>query len=187
MVIVFGGSFNPPTRAHLEIIKKLLDTYRDSTVLVLPVGNDYKKSELIDFKHRFEMLKLLTKGLDRVILSDLEAHKTYNGTLGSLDELSKTYQELCFVTGADNLNQFHTWINYEKLLRSYPFLIMTRKSGLSKEEAEKLFESYEHYFTYIPFEMDVQSSDIRKNINAHQKDLTEEVLKYIQENHLYGV
>lgn len=187
MIIVFGGSFNPPTRAHLEIINKLLDTYRDSTVLVLPVGNDYKKSELIDFKHRFAMLKRLTNHLERVIISDLEAHKTYNGTLGSLNELSKTYHELCFVIGADNLNQFHTWINYEELLKSYPFLIMTRNSGLSKDEAEKMFESYEHHFTYIPFEMDVQSSDIRKNIHAHIQDITEEVFQYIQENHLYGV
>ena len=187
MVIVFGGSFNPPTRAHLEIIKKLLNTFEDSTVLVLPVGNDYKKSELIDFKHRFEMLKRLTKNIDRVIISDLEAHKTYNGTLGSLSELSKSYNDLYFVTGADNLNTFDTWISYEKLLKSYPFIIMTRKSGLTQEDAEHMFAPYEHNFTYIPFEMDIQSSDIRKMVKKHQKDLTDEVFQYIQENHLYGV
>jgi len=35
--------------------------------------------------------------------------------------------------------------------------------------------------------MDIQSSDIRKMVKKHQKDLTDEVFQYIQENHLYGV
>ena len=49
MMIVFGGAFNPPTIAHLNIIKKLLSTYKGSHVLLLPVGNDYSKSEFFDY------------------------------------------------------------------------------------------------------------------------------------------
>ena len=186
MVIVFGGSFNPPTVAHLEIIKKLLNTYMDSTVLILPVGNDYQKQELIPFTHRFEMLKLLVKDLDRVIISDLESKKTYNGTLESLNELSKTYENLHFVIGSDNLLQFETWINYKQLLKSYPFIVMTRKCGLNKQQAEVLFREYDHHFIYLPFQMNVQSSKIRSAIHQKKDHLTHEVFDYIQKNHLYG-
>ena len=186
MVIVFGGSFNPPTRAHQEIVKKLLNTFLDSTILLLPVGNDYKKPELIDFKHRYEMLKLLTKDLDQVIVSDLESKKAYNGTLESLNELSKTYQDIHFVIGSDNLKQFDTWINYKTLLKSYPFIVMMRKTGLTKEEAEQLFKDIDHNFTYVSFSMNIESSNIRKSLRNYHKDLTKDVYEYIQKNHLYG-
>jgi len=43
MVLVFGGSFNPPTKAHLEIVEKLLERYEHARVLLLPVGDDYQK------------------------------------------------------------------------------------------------------------------------------------------------
>ncbi|TNF09606.1 MAG: nicotinate (nicotinamide) nucleotide adenylyltransferase [Bacillota bacterium] len=186
MVIVFGGSFNPPTRAHLEIIKKLLDTFKDSTVLVLPVGNDYKKRELEKFHHRFDMLKLLCNGMDRVIISDLEAKKTYNGTLGSLKELSKTYHNLHFVIGSDNLKDFHTWISYQELLKTYPFIVMKRETGLTEEDTEVLFKDLEHHFTFIPFSVNIESSKIRKSVHERKTDLTHEVYEYIQKNHLYG-
>ena len=186
MVIVFGGSFNPPTCAHLEIIKTLLITYPDSTVLVLPVGNDYQKPELVSFVHRYEMLKRLIKDLDRVYISDLESKKTYNGTLESLNELSKSYSNIHFVIGSDNLLQFETWINYKELLKSYPFIVMTRKRGLNKQQAEVLFKDYEHQFIYMPFQMDIESSKIRSAIFDKKNELTKEVFDYIQKNHLYG-
>lgn len=186
MVIVFGGSFNPPTRAHLEIIKKLLDSFKDSTVLVLPVGNDYNKPELISFEHRYKMLNILVHGIDRVSVSDLEAKKTYNGTLGSLNELSKSYQNLHFVIGSDNLKDFHTWINYKELLKSYPFIVMKRSTGLSESEASDMFKDLEHHFIFVPFSMDIESSKIRKSVHLNKLDLTQEVYEYIQQNHLYG-
>jgi nicotinate-nucleotide adenylyltransferase len=186
MVIVFGGSFNPPTFAHLEIVKTLLNTFKDSTVLLLPVGNDYQKPELIDFSHRFNMLTLMTKHLDRVIISELESQKKYNGTLESLKELSKTYKDIFFVIGSDNLVQFETWINYQELLKSYPFIIMMRKTGLTEKEAEVMFSHLKHQFIFVPFDVNIQSSQVRKSIQNQHMNITKEVFEYIQKNHLYG-
>lgn len=185
MMIVFGGAFNPPTIAHLNIIKKLLGVFPFAKLLVLPVGNDYKKEELVDFEHRYEMLKRTLDGIDRVLISKLEANKTYNGTLESLNALSQTYDQLCFVIGSDHLEHLKTWINYEKLLKSYPLIVMTRKSGLTQKQAETLFDGVEHQFYFIDFEENISSSELRQSANLRKTWLVPSVIDYIKVHKLY--
>ena len=58
MIIVYGGTFNPPTVAHQLIAIKLLKTLNQE-IHLLPVGENYPwKSFYVPFKQRFEMLKL---------------------------------------------------------------------------------------------------------------------------------
>jgi nicotinate-nucleotide adenylyltransferase len=185
MNIVFGGSFNPPTIAHLEMIKKLLSTFDGSNVLLLPVGDDYKKPELLSFFHRFEMVKILIRGLDHVYTSDIEAVNHYQGTLESLRRLEKTYKNLHFVIGSDHLHELNQWINYKELLKSYPFIVLGRKNSLTKQEAEVLYQDIEHHFIYIDFDQDISSTEVRLNKQKRKTHLTPEINKYIIENHLY--
>lgn len=188
MNIIYGGSFNPPTIAHLHIITTLLDIFDNSKVIVLPVGNDYKKPDLIDFNHRYMMLTLLLESrLQSVIISDLENHKGYKGTLKALEDLSKTYNDLHFVIGSDNLESLKTWISYKDLLHKYPFIVMNRNHFMTKEKAEMMFKDIKHKFIFIDFDMDVSSTKIRENIDDNKKYLTKEVYKYIKNHKLYEV
>ena len=43
----FGGSFNPPTIAHLDLVKKAIQKYQLDKVYFVPVNNFYKKEELL--------------------------------------------------------------------------------------------------------------------------------------------
>jgi len=185
MLIVFGGAFNPPTVAHLNIIKKLLSTFNGSQVLILPVGDDYKKPELIPFHYRMDMLNLLIEGIDHVMVSSLEKDSGYMGTLASLKELKKSYEDVHFVMGSDQLSGLKSWIRHEELLESFPFIIMTRKDSLSEQDAEVLFSQLKHHFTFVPFDTDMSSTQVRKNLKASKKYLTEQVHQYIIKNHLY--
>ena len=185
MLIVFGGAFNPPTVAHLNIIKKLLSTFQGSQVLILPVGDDYHKPELIDFQYRIDMLNLLVQDMDQVIVSSLEKDTKYKGTLASLKELSKTYQDIHFVIGSDNLEGLKSWIKYEELLASYPFIVMTRKHAVNEMDAEKMFSDLKHDFSFIEVDEEASSTKVRKNQSYRKKYLTEQVYQYIIKNHLY--
>jgi nicotinate-nucleotide adenylyltransferase len=188
MNIIYGGSFNPPTIAHLHIITSLLKTFDNSKVIVLPVGNDYKKPDLIDFKHRFLMLKLLLEPMKSdVLISDLENHSGYHGTLKTLEKLSKTYNKIHFVIGSDNLESLKTWISYQDLLIKYPFIVMNRNHFMTEEQAEKMFKDIKHKFIFLDFDMDVSSSRIREDIEKHKKYLTKEVYEYIKNHKLYEV
>ena len=55
----FGGSFNPPTYAHLNIAVDSLRKLNVDKLFFVPVGNTYKKPYLIDEKYRYEMLEIM--------------------------------------------------------------------------------------------------------------------------------
>lgn len=186
MNIVYGGAFNPPTIAHLFIIKTLLNKFEDAHVIVLPVGNDYDKKSLVDFNHRFMMLKLMTSSYqDRVLVSDLEHQEGFKGTISALNQLSKQYDNLHFVIGSDNLEGLKNWIEYKELLRSYPFIIMNRNHYMEKKDAEDMFKDTKHHFMFIDFNMEVSSSKIREHIEKNKHLLTKEVYQYIKKHQLY--
>ena len=185
MIIVFGGSFNPPTKAHQSIMVTVKRVYPEAHILLLPVGNDYHKPDLVDIKHRLAMLKLLVEDMPDVTVSDLEEQGEYGGTLASLDALSKTYDDIYFLIGADQLPYFTTWIRYTELLKRYPLIVMTRRNAPDRTLAEALFKHVEHTFHFIDFDVPISSSDIRKEPSMRDQWLTEPVLDYIHENHLY--
>jgi len=161
MNYVYGGSFNPPTKAHQKIIKKIMELESCENLIILPVGDDYQKPYLASFSHRYEMLKLLISYDKHIIISDIEQKNPYQGTLKSLDILKKTYKKLSFVIGSDQLDKLHTWIDYQTLLASYPFVILQRDQILNKDIIEKQFEMVKHEFIWIPFEQDMSSTKAR--------------------------
>lgn len=184
MVYVYGGSFNPPTLAHKRIIETILKHDPSGEVIVIPVGNDYRKIGLIDVEHRLNMLKRTLKDIPRVHISRLEIDYPYKGTLASLDKLSETYDALCYVIGSDQLPDIKKWIDYESLLKKYPFVIMMRHN-MHPDDAEYLVQGLDHDFQYIHFDQPMASTDIRHKIHGYEKNLDPDVLSYILENHLY--
>lgn len=186
MNIVYGGAFNPPSLAHIEIVNKLLEKYPKSNVILLPVGNDYNKQELIDFKDRYKMLKLCFKDNKRVIISKLENEIKFNGTINSLNILSNSYNNIHLVTGSDNIVKFKTWIRYEDLLRTYPLIIIDRDKIDVNSEMEK-FKYLNVQYERIYFDSKINSTMIRKDLNTFKEWLNIDVYNYILKNKLYGV
>ena len=49
----FGGSFNPPTYAHINVAKMSIEKFNLDAVYFVPVGNLYNKLSLIDENYRY--------------------------------------------------------------------------------------------------------------------------------------
>lgn len=186
MNIVYGGSFNPPTVAHERIIKLLLQRFNPEHIIIMPVGtNYYHKNSLASNSYRIKMLELLTLNFTNVIISTIEMDEDYQGTYHTLKKLSKTYNDLVFVMGADNLLDLDKWISKDKLLKEFSFLVFERNDIDLKEVIEKKYFDYKEHFTLIDLHMKVSSSSIRDDIENNKEMLTKEVYDYIKENHLY--
>ncbi len=54
----FGGSFNPPTNAHINLAKRALEECELDKVIFVPIGDFYEKAGLVSGKHRYNMLKI---------------------------------------------------------------------------------------------------------------------------------
>lgn len=186
MNIVYGGSFNPPTKAHKEVILNLIKKFKPNKVIIVPCGNNYNRKNLIDFSYRFDMLNILTKNIENVVISDIEAKtQNYCGTLYTLDNLSKEYSDLYFVMGADNLITIKTWIKWEELLDKYHFIIFKRSDIDTKYYINNNLKKYKDRFNIIDFNNSISSTKIRDNIEENKELLDSEVYKYIKTNSLY--
>jgi len=190
MKVVFGGAFNPVTKAHMDVYHYLKEQVEFSEFIFLPVSSAYTKSELASNYHRLNMLSIVTKGYADIEVSKLEIDDSdFLGTYQSLIRLyDKKEDELAFVVGADNLLKMHKWINIEGILSEFKVIVLGR-NGLDIEELirerEVLDRHRNSFLVFDQFSRDISSTTFRETLN--KADVEEEVFAYIVENKLYGV
>ena len=183
----FGGSFDPPHRAHLEIIQyccKLSDK-----LLLIPAANSPLKNKppVAEGFHRIKMLKLMIQDLDSPIeIEDWEINQSGPSyTYDTIQHLQENYPDSNFsmVMGADQLMKFHRWKNYEGIMTLVQILGFNRDSCDFTPLAEM-------NLTWLnDFKVDISSSIIREKISMGESFkyyLTSSIQSYIQKNNLYG-
>ena len=103
---VFGGSFNPPHKMHLNIGVQLVNKQYVDNVIYVPTGSKYKyKNNLLPDKNRLEMLEILTKNYEYLDVNDYELKDEVVYTCETLAYFKEVYpnDDIYFVCGADNL------------------------------------------------------------------------------------
>ena len=187
---IFGGSFNPPHNMHQDIALNLIkENYLDKVIFV-PTGNYYPKSELIEFKHRYQMLKLMVGSNSDVKVSDYESKGELTYTYQTLDYFQSLYSnaEIYFILGSDNLKSFKKWRNYEYILKKYKILVINRND----DDIKGLLSDYIDYQNNIisadiPLK-EISSTEIRKQIRNGidlKNKLDKQVIEYIKKMKLY--
>lgn len=199
IIAIYGGSFNPPTIAHENIARDILHLSDINKLIYLPVGDAYKKKNLIESNYRYKMLKIITNKLVsedfNVEISTLEMdtdRRLY--TIESLRILKEKYKkDLAFVMGTDNIKEFNSWSNPQSLLEEFYFIVIEREeddvSKLIKENP--LLSKYQDKFLILKDTSykSISSTYIRENIKNTelvQSYIDKEVLSYIKKNNLYG-
>jgi len=182
MEVVYGGCFNPPTIAHQEIISYLANHY--DKVILIPTGNDYNKVGLIDYKNRVEMLNIIIKPYNNVVISTIEFEKKFDGTFQSLRELNHPV----FACGDDCIDQISTWKEPKTLLSENRFLVFSRNHSIDELKKivneDELLKSYSDHFEFVNLQLSNISSTNFRNLKSYEQ-LNEEVAEYIQKNNLY--
>ena len=174
---IFMGSFNPPHKGHLSIMNYLLNNNYVDKILVVPTLNYWDKNNLVDIKHRINMLKFYE---NEKIMIDID-HNKYIYTIDLINEIKKLYpsDELIIIMGADNIIDLDKWKNYQDLLK-YNIIIMNR----SDIDISKYTSKYNGNFTIInDFNIPISSTITRNNLSSEYLD--NNILKYIEENNLY--
>ena len=185
MIIIYGGAFNPPTRAHYLISKKLIDDFNPDTFYFLPVGEKYNKPGMASFNHRFKMAEILCSKLKNSVVSTKENEEKFRGTYYMLKEFSKIDNDLYFVMGADNFDYLDNWIMAKNLIEEFKFIVLTRKGFDVFKLIEEKYHEHKNNFTIVEIDLPISSTEFR--INKDKDILLDEVYDYILENDLYEV
>ncbi len=176
---IYVGSFNPPHKGHINIVKYLLEKQIIDKVLIVPTKEYWDKQNLAPLQDRINMLKFF-EGEDIII--DTENNE-YEYTYQLMRALKEKYtdSELHLIIGADNIINFHKWKNYEELLQ-YKIIIMNR----GNIDIDKYTSNYlnANFIVLKDFKnLDISSTEIRNNLNDRYLD--KKVLQYIKKKKLY--
>lgn len=128
-IAIFGGSFDPPHNGHLEIIKKLnyIDTL--DLILVIPAFiNPFKNKINFNANLRLKCLKILTKDLSKVIISDYEIKNKIYHTINTINYFKKKCnpKNVFLVIGADILESIKKWYKYQEIINDTTLIVATR-------------------------------------------------------------
>ncbi len=188
---LFGGTFNPVHKGHVNLVKNFKDKLSLDKVLVIPTAvPPHKQAEsLVSSEDRLSMCRLAFGTLAEV--SDVEiARGGRSYTVETLEELKKIYKDddLYFLVGSDMLLSFKRWYRWEDILT------MCTLCATDRDNEETCRDADEEFFSKIIFcdfpKTVVSSSEVREKL-AFREDVSdlvpEEVEKYIREKGLYNV
>lgn len=177
----FGGCFNPPTIAHLELAKTVLQEFNLDKIVFVPMSDFYSKKGLISQEHRYNMLILLTKSERKMEISNFEFEcKKRLYAIDAFKMIDEMYDcEKYFIMGSDNYINIGKWKSSEEL-KKYNYIILDRLNTIEPANNIKIIKN--KIFSGI------SSSKVRCDIlngKDVSKYITEDVYKYVKQNKLY--
>ena len=196
-IVIFGGAFNPPTRAHLDIATEALYYLDAEKVLFVPVSDLYKKDDVEISYHRVNMLNLAIGNFRRLEIdfTEVDAVKlTY--TYETVEKIKSQYQdkELFLLIGADNLEDFKNWKNQRSIMENCSLLVVNRNNSSIDEiiESNEILTEFKDKIIEAPIEeIEISSTEVRNRIASGELEglenlVDKEVIEYMVENKLYS-
>jgi len=120
-VAIFGGSFDPPTRAHVQIPIAVRDAIGADLLLVIPAAVSPFKPDGAGAtdKQRLQMLELAFADHRAVAISSIELDR--GGPSYTVETLEAIRRDnpgvaLRLIIGADNATNFHRWRRPQRIL-----------------------------------------------------------------------
>ena len=184
---LFFGSFNPMHIGHKIIASYMVEfSNLDKVMFVVSPQNPLKqKNSLLDQYHRLQIIRAEEEDNPKLSVSDIEFKMPQPSyTIDTLVRLKEEHPEndYALIMGADNLQNFHKWKNYEQILENYSIYVYPRP-GIEIEGTHKNI----HIIDGVP-QMEISSSFIRKSIKEG-KDISylmpEKAWKYTDEMNFY--
>jgi nicotinate-nucleotide adenylyltransferase len=168
-VILFPGTWNPPTIAHVDIARAAL-LHADEVIWVLPRSFPHKAFEAADFKARCAMLRMLTPESD-----GFSAAVSTGGLYAEIAQEAREYLgpgiDISIALGRDAAERIATWDYgrpgfFDEFVQEFKLLVAARRGDFSP--------SHRHAgrISALPMSAtwdDVSSTEVRRRIVAGEE------------------
>ncbi|MDR0915197.1 MAG: nicotinate (nicotinamide) nucleotide adenylyltransferase [Endomicrobium sp.] len=186
-IAIFGGSFDPIHKAHIQVAQLALQLYKLNTIFfVIAIKPPNKSIQYANIIDRINMLQIATYNLKhmKISLYEVNKHRTVY-SYQTLDYFQRKYSKakIYMIIGSDCVLNFHSWRNICYIKKHYNLIVINRPGvNISKNEI--------NYYNCINDKVyDISSTMIRQLIkdknNKASLYLNPQVYKYILKNSLY--
>lgn len=140
---LLGGSFNPAHLGHLHISKLAIKKLRLNQIWWLLNYNPFKeKSAYSSEESRLQACEEITKNNPKIKVKNIFSQCIY--TYDLVKKIKRKYPNVQFywIMGADNLDKFHQWENFDKLIKEIEIVVFSRQEYLKKARETKALKLY---------------------------------------------
>lgn len=201
-ILLFGGSFDPPHRAHIELPQQAARAINADLIAYIPAGRAPHKldREQTDPQHRLAMLRLALQDqpgpIPTAVLTD-EIDRGPDAPSYTVDTLSAIRQrlgpgiELRLLIGADQLRIFDQWREPGRIVELAEPVVMVRPPDTRTSLLDALPPDQRDAWRARLVDVDaidLSSTDIRERIAEGQPVgglIAASVAAYARQNQLY--
>ena len=165
---IFGGSFDPPHKGHIEISKISLKKIKLKKIYwIITKKNPFKDKSYFSLKQRVQKSKRALKKIKDVEVLYLEDKIKSTRMIKVLNYLIKVKKQnnLYLILGSDNLLKFHKWTSWKKIAKLTKLVVFSRK-GYDKKSKKSIIVKHLNKKNIIFVKnklINISSSNIKKN------------------------
>lgn len=200
-VLIYGGTFDPPHRAHLELPELARQAVHADAIIYVPAATSPFKTDAppTEASHRLAMLELALANLKHAAISTVEIDRaTENEPSYTIDTLRMMRDrlgagvELRLLIGSDQLRSFDHWKDWRRIIELAEPAVMIRPPDTRDEVLAALppdfpRSKWESRILDLPL-IDQSATDVRERLEKGRKvgdAIPENVKAYIAEHNLY--
>ncbi|HRP63740.1 MAG TPA: nicotinate (nicotinamide) nucleotide adenylyltransferase [Phycisphaerales bacterium] len=201
-ILVFGGTFDPPHLAHVELPRRVARSIGCGRIIYIPARLNPLKADSPPTAnhHRLAMLRLALDDEPNVEISTLELDRPGPSymvdTLDLLREVIGEEPKLRLLIGADQAVEFHRWKNWRRVVEQAEPVIMLRppwdeaslRRRLRTVHDEEETNRWMSRLVRVP-EVPTSSSELREQLRKRADTdamLDPRVIDYIEAHGLYA-
>jgi len=207
-VLLFGGTFDPPHRAHIELPLRARAALGAAWLVYIPAAQSPHKTETpgASGDDRVAMLEAAIEGERGVLVSriELDAQGGPSYTVRTLERLREeigSEREIRLLIGADQAVSFHRWREFSRILELAEPLVMLRspeetraslREAMAPNWAADELESWATRVVDVPV-VDASATRVRELLDSSGVENSElcsllpaGVIGVIRERGLYG-
>jgi nicotinate-nucleotide adenylyltransferase len=172
---LFGGTFNPIHLGHLRGAEEIREAFELQKVTFIPAAIPPHKlsEEVIEAKHRLEMVRLATASNPFFSTNDIELSRPKKSySIDTIRYFRERYRDVFFfILGRDAFVEIETWKEFQHLFSLCNFIVMTRPEFQKTFSTSPLPEALVPVFRY--------DSEVKSWIHTSGHTLTFKEISYL--------
>ncbi|MBL8088662.1 MAG: nicotinate (nicotinamide) nucleotide adenylyltransferase [Chthonomonas sp.] len=191
---IFGGTFDPPHAAHLEMAHAARATLGLDEIIFVPAYQNPLKVKARNGaspRHRFRMVQALIQGEEGLSVSDIEITRSgLSFTVETLEEMQKMIPgEYWLIMGSDSLDSIYNWKQPDRIASLCRIAVILRPPHTQDDALRHVPDYVVPVIDWIDMTPSKTSSTtLRTTIQLEERSREQvptAVLNYIAEHKLY--